>query len=118
MTSSTIYNPGATTVGRCIRKGVDYDGTPVEYWQELGIEFDLDDIEQPVVDMTPSPAVSSLIVCDANGFPEWRDNLIVGTLKATELYRVVMDGGQNTCTQKPCWPTWRAFGTSRPASTA
>ncbi len=25
-------------------KGVDYDSTPVEYWKELGIEFDLEDI--------------------------------------------------------------------------
>ena len=42
-------------------KGVDYDGSPVEYGKELGIEFDLGDIEQPVVDLTPSPAVSSFI---------------------------------------------------------
>ena len=43
-------------------KGVDYDGTPVEYGKELGIEFDLKDIEQPVVDWTPSPAISSFIL--------------------------------------------------------
>ena len=71
--------------------GVDYDGTPVEYGKELGIEFDLKDIEQPVVDWTPSPAVSSFIFYEGNAFPEWQHNAIVGTLKATELYRVVLE---------------------------
>lgn len=73
-------------------KGLDYDGTPVEYGKELGIEFDLADIEQPVVDMTPAPAVSSFIIYEGNAFPAWRHNLIVGTLKATELYRIVLEG--------------------------
>lgn len=67
--------------------GVDYDGTPVEYWKELGIEFDLEDIEQPVVDLTPSPAVSSFVVYDGAAFADWQGDLIVGSLKATELYR-------------------------------
>jgi glucose/arabinose dehydrogenase len=34
--------------------GLDYDGTPVSYAQLLDITFDLNDIEQPVVDFTPS----------------------------------------------------------------
>ena len=76
-------------------KGVDYDGTPVEYGKELRIEFDLEDIEQPVVDLTPSPAVSSFIVYGGEAFPEWQGDLIVGSLKATELYRFVVDGDQH-----------------------
>jgi glucose/arabinose dehydrogenase len=75
-------------------KGVDYDGTPVEYGKELGIELDLADIEQPVVDLTPSPAISSFIFYGGNAFPEWQDDIIVGSLKATELYRIVLDGDQ------------------------
>jgi glucose/arabinose dehydrogenase len=75
-------------------KGVDYDGTPVEYGKDLDIEFDLDDIEQPVVDLTPSPAVSSFIIYGGNAFPDWQDDLIVGTLKATELYRIALDDGK------------------------
>lgn len=67
--------------------GVDYDGTPVEYWKDLGIEFDLADIEQPVVDLTPSPAVSSFVIYDGEAFPGWQGDFIVGALKATELYR-------------------------------
>jgi glucose/arabinose dehydrogenase len=73
-------------------KGVDYDGTQVEYGKDLGIEFDLADIEQPVVDLTPSPAVSSFVVYDGEAFPAWRGDLIGGTLKATELQRVRLAG--------------------------
>jgi len=73
-------------------KGVDYDGTPVEYGKELGIDLDPAAIEQPVVDLTPSPAVSSFVIYDGSAFPEWRDDALVGTLKATELYRFVLDG--------------------------
>ena len=40
----------------------------------------------------PSPAVSSFIVYDGKAFPRWRRNLLVGSLKATELYRMVVDG--------------------------
>ncbi len=73
-------------------KGLDYDGTPVEYGNELGIELDLATIEQPVVDLTPSPAVSSFVIYRGDAFPEWQHDVIVGTLKATELYRWELDG--------------------------
>jgi glucose/arabinose dehydrogenase len=73
-------------------RGLKYDGTPVDYGKTLGLELDLEDIEQPVVDLTPSPAVSSFIFYDGRAFPEWRRNMILGTLKATELYRLVLDG--------------------------
>jgi glucose/arabinose dehydrogenase len=79
-----------------ISRGMQYDGRPVDFAAELGIEFDLEDIEQPVVDLTPAPAVSSFVVYDGAAFPEWRGNLLVGTLKATELYRMVVDGARVT----------------------
>jgi glucose/arabinose dehydrogenase len=69
-----------------------YDGTPVDYGRELGIEVDADEIEQPVVDLTPSPAVSSFVFYDGDAFAGWRGNMLVGTLKATELYRMVVEG--------------------------
>jgi glucose/arabinose dehydrogenase len=80
-------------------KGVDYDGTPVEYWKDLGIEFDLEDIEQPVVDLTPSPAVSSFVIYDGAAFPAWGGQFLVGSLKATELYRVVIDNDKHVYTE-------------------
>jgi glucose/arabinose dehydrogenase len=82
-----------------VSKGMQYDGRPVEFASELGIVFEPEDIEQPVVDLTPAPAVSSFIVYDGAAFPEWRGNLIVGTLKATELYRMVVDGMRVTHTE-------------------
>ena len=69
-------------------KGMNYDGTPVAYGKRLGIEFDLADIEQPVVDLSPSPAVSSFIFYAGDQFPEWRGDMLVGALKAQSLYRV------------------------------
>lgn len=72
--------------------GVNYDGTAVDYGTELGIDVDLAAIEQPVVDLTPAPAVSSFMFYDGTAFPDWRGNLLVGTLKATELYRMVVEG--------------------------
>jgi glucose/arabinose dehydrogenase len=73
-------------------KGINYDGSPVDYGKQLGIEFDLEDIEQPVVDLTPSPAISSFVFYEGDAFPEWQGNALIGTLKATELYRMVLDG--------------------------
>ncbi|MDP6536770.1 MAG: PQQ-dependent sugar dehydrogenase [Gammaproteobacteria bacterium] len=71
--------------------GMDYDGTPVEYGRELGIAFELPDIEQPVVDLTPSPAVSSFIISDSEKFPEWEGDFLVGSLKARSLFRFVIE---------------------------
>ena len=80
-------------------KGVDYDGTPVEYGKDLNIEFDLADIEQPIVDLTPSPAISSFVIYDGNAFPEWRGQFLAGSLKATELYRFVIENDKLTHTE-------------------
>ena len=83
-----------------ISKGLKYDGTPVDYGNALGIEFDLRNIQQPVVDLTPSPAVSSFAFYDGAAFPKWRGNMLVGTLKATELYRMVARGSRVVHTEK------------------
>jgi glucose/arabinose dehydrogenase len=75
-------------------KGVDYNGTPVEYGKILGIEFDLNDIEQPVVDFSPSPAISNFIFYRGDAFPNWQNNIIIGSLKAAELYRLEIENNQ------------------------
>lgn len=89
-----LIRPGRNYGWPLTSKGVDYDGTPVEYGIDLGIPLDLDTIEQPVVDLTPAPAVSSFSIYRGNAFPAWKGNAIVGTLKATELYRFVIDGNR------------------------
>jgi len=77
-------------------KGQNYDGTPVDYGKKLGIEFELKDIEQAVVDLTPSPAVSSFIFYTGQDFPNWRHNLLVGSLKARSLYRMELNDNKVT----------------------
>lgn len=77
-------------------KGMDYDGTPVEYGEELGIEYDLADIEQTRIDLTPSPAIASFIFYRGDAFANWFNNIIVGSLKATELYRIVVENDHVT----------------------
>jgi glucose/arabinose dehydrogenase len=75
---------------------MDYDGTPVEYGEELGIEYDLADIEQTRIDLTPSPAIASFIFYRGDAFANWFNNIIVGSLKATELYRIVVENDHVT----------------------
>jgi len=53
-----------------------------------GGEIELGDIEQPVVDWTPSPAISNLVMYEGDAFPGWRGQFLVGSLKASDLYRV------------------------------
>ena len=74
--------------------GMDYDGTPVEYGKDLGIAFELSDIEQPVVDLTPSPAVSSFIITTSEQFPEWKGDFLVGSLKARSLFRIDIENNR------------------------
>jgi len=73
---------------------MDYDGTAVEYGKDLGIAFELSDIEQPVVDLTPSPAVSSFIIADSAQFPAWKGDFLVGSLKARSLLRIVIENNR------------------------
>jgi glucose/arabinose dehydrogenase len=76
-----------------ISRGLNYDGTPVDYGKLLGLSSDTMDIEQPIVDLTPSPAVSSFIIYTGSAFPGWQQHMIVGSLKATSLYRIVVENG-------------------------
>ncbi len=94
-----VLRPGRNYGWPLHSKGLDYDGTPVEYGNELGIEFDLADIEQPIVDFTPSPAVSSFVIYEGDAFPGWRGQFLVGTLKATALYRVEIRGERHVRTE-------------------
>ena len=73
--------------------GLHYDGTRVN-GRNLGIPFELSDIQQPVVDLTPSPAVSSFIISDSKQFPGWQGDFIVGSLKLRTLFRVKIENNQ------------------------
>ena len=77
-------------------KGLNYDGTPVDYGKTMNIKYDLKDIDQPVVDLTPSPAVSSFIFYTGDKFPKWKNNIIVGSLKARSVYRIAIENNEES----------------------
>lgn len=52
-----------------------------------------------MVDLIPSPAVSSFVVYRGAAFAPWNGQLIVGSLKATEPYRIVVDGERHVHTE-------------------
>jgi aldose sugar dehydrogenase len=62
--------------------------TPFDNARRLGITFDPRDLEAPVLDLTPSPAVSSFAFYRGTDFRRWRGHLVVGTLRASDLYRI------------------------------
>ena len=79
--------PGRNYGWPMFSKGQNYDGTEVD-WGRQTSEVTLKDIEQPVVDMTPSPAISSFVIYRGDAFPQWDGHMLVGSLKAMDLFRV------------------------------
>ncbi|MDG1462172.1 MAG: PQQ-dependent sugar dehydrogenase, partial [Gammaproteobacteria bacterium] len=69
-------------------KGVNYDGRPVNVAKKLGLELAEADAEFPVVDWTPAVAISNFIFYEGKPFKKWNGDIIVGTLRATDLLRM------------------------------
>jgi glucose/arabinose dehydrogenase len=44
------------------------------------------------VDITPSPAISSFVIYSGEAFPNWRNDVLIGSLKGSSLYRMHFDG--------------------------
>ncbi len=87
-----LLTPGSNYGWPLTSRGVHYDGTAIE--DMLDFEFDVVEFEQPVVDMTPSPAISSFVVYHGEKFPHWQGNLIVGSLKAQTLFRLSIEDNE------------------------
>ena len=87
-----LLSPGKNFGWPLYSKGLNYDMSPVNFGKELGIEFTMDEIEQPVYDFTPSPAIASFIFYEGDQFKEWQDDIIVGSLAGSNLYRLVLEG--------------------------
>ena len=86
-----LLRRGANYGWPLVSRGVNYDGTPVD-GQELGDEFvAVGELTSPVVDFSPSPSVSSLVVYRGDVFPNFRGDILLGSLKAGTLYRVALD---------------------------
>ncbi|MEO7597862.1 MAG: PQQ-dependent sugar dehydrogenase [Opitutus sp.] len=71
-----------------ITSGMNYDGTPVSNKTEAP------GMEQPVINWTPSIAVSQIEFYQGDKFPKWKDNLFIGSLAQQKLIRVVVEGGK------------------------
>ena len=69
-----------------ITYGMNYDGTPVS------AKTAAPGMEQPVINWTPSIAVSEIGFYTGDQFPKWKGNLFVGSLAQQKFIRVVLDG--------------------------
>ncbi len=74
--------------------GLDYDGEEVAIGKELGLDFPIESTVRPVVDFTPAPAISNFTFHAGGLFPRWEHDLLVGSLKATTLYRLRIKGNR------------------------
>jgi glucose/arabinose dehydrogenase len=72
--------------------GINYDGRPVDGAKKLGIQLDAQDAIFPVLDVTPAQALSSFIFYRGKEFPQWHGNILLGTLRATDLLRLELQG--------------------------
>lgn len=68
--------------------GLDYDGEEISIGKDLGLDFPIESTVLPVVDFTPAPAVSNFTFHDGTRFTKWKNDLLVGSLKASTLYRL------------------------------
>lgn len=69
-----------------ITYGMNYDGTPVSD------KTSAPGLEQPVINWTPSIAVSEIEFYGGDRFPKWRGNLFVGSLAQQKFLRLVVEG--------------------------
>lgn len=73
-----------------ITSGINYDGTPITDKKSAP------GLESPVVDWTPSIAVSSIEFYPGDRFPRWKHQLFVGSLATQKLIRMAIAGGRVT----------------------
>jgi glucose/arabinose dehydrogenase len=73
-----------------VTAGMNYDGTPISDRKSAP------GFESPVVDWTPSIAVSELEFYTGDKFPHWKHQAFVGSLAAQKLLRLVVRDGHVT----------------------
>lgn len=77
-----------------ITYGVDYSG------EKIGEGTAKEGMEQPVYYWDPSIAVSGLTFYTGDLFPDWKGNLIVGSLKGAHLERLGLENGTVVAKEK------------------
>ena len=78
--------PGRNYGWPVITHGIDYTGARISPFTEHP------DMEQPLVDWTPSIAPSGLAYYDGDAFPEWRGQFFVGALAERSIRRISLEG--------------------------
>ena len=69
-----------------ITYGMNYDGTPItDHTAQAGME-------QPITYWVPSIATGPIAFYTGKRFPQWKNNLFLGSLATQELRRLVIDG--------------------------
>jgi glucose/arabinose dehydrogenase len=81
-----LIRPGLNYGWPVISYGINYDGTILT---ELTKK---EDLEQPVHYWTPSIAPCGMTFVTGDRYPTWKNNMLVGALRAQYLERVVMSG--------------------------
>lgn len=74
--------------------GLDYDSEEVSIGKDLGLDYPIESTVLPVVDFTPAPALSNLTFHHGQRFSKWKDDILVGSLKAQTLYRLRLENDQ------------------------
>eukprot|EP00752_Nemacystus_decipiens_P017191 g15400.t1 len=72
--------------------GLEYSGHTVERHRNKAVEFDPSETHDTLVDITPSPAISSFAFYTGTQFPQWQGDVLIGSLKGSSLYRMAFDG--------------------------
>ncbi len=77
-----------------VTQGMNYDGTPISDKTEAP------GMEPPVVNWTPSIAVSQIEFYSGDRFPRWRHQLFLGALATQKFLRLTIEGGRVTHTEE------------------
>jgi glucose/arabinose dehydrogenase len=80
--------PGKNYGWPAITSGLNYDGTPISD------KTAAPGMEQPVINWTPSIAVSQIEFYRGDKFPRWKNNLFIGSLAQQKLIRIVVEDGK------------------------
>ncbi|XOV82769.1 MAG: PQQ-dependent sugar dehydrogenase [bacterium] len=80
--------PGRNYGWPYVSAGLEYSGYVVERHKPKAIEFDDTVVEYSLVDITPSPAISSFAFYTGEQFPNWRNDVLIGSLKGSSLFRM------------------------------
>jgi aldose sugar dehydrogenase len=83
-----LIEPGRNYGWPVVTYGINYDGTPIsDHTEQEGMEG-------PVVQWTPSLAVSGIAFYTGDRFPGWNNDLFLGGLVGQQLRRLTIEGHQ------------------------